>query len=103
MEVTTARPGYELWRPNRQSAEAETTKAIVALVLLGARDRDHDRGLAAAGGTSVALMSLLWAVLYIVFAVRHAGILPVASALAIILAIFAANQAAAGSPRRSRG
>src|SRR5207342_804172 len=25
MEVTTVRPGYELWRPNREKAEAKTT------------------------------------------------------------------------------
>ena len=45
-------------------------------------------------GSSVAIMSLLWAGLYVVFALLVArwqrGILPVASALAIILAIFAA-------------
>ena len=45
-------------------------------------------------GASVAVMSLLWAALYVVFALLVArwnrGILPVASALAIILAIFAA-------------
>src|SRR6185503_13436756 len=34
MEVTTVRPGYELWRPNREKAQSKTTKAIVTLVLL---------------------------------------------------------------------
>jgi hypothetical protein len=34
METTTLRPGYELWRPNRQKAQAKTTKAIVSFVLL---------------------------------------------------------------------
>ena len=45
-------------------------------------------------GASVALMSLLWAGLYILFALLVArwnrGVLPVAAALAVILAIFAA-------------
>ena len=34
MEVTSIRPGYELWRPNREKPEAKTMKAIVAFVLL---------------------------------------------------------------------
>ena len=34
MAVNVARPGYELWRPNRVKSEAKTTKAIVALVFL---------------------------------------------------------------------
>src|ERR1044072_3272874 len=34
MEVATARPGYELWRPNREKAETKTMKAIIAFVLL---------------------------------------------------------------------
>jgi len=45
-------------------------------------------------GASVAVMSLLWAGLYILFALLVArwnrGVLPVAAALAVILAIFAA-------------
>ena len=45
-------------------------------------------------GSSVAVTSLLWAGLYVVFAVLvsrwQRGILPVAAVLAIILAIFAA-------------
>jgi lysylphosphatidylglycerol synthetase-like protein (DUF2156 family) len=97
MEATTVREGYELWRPNRQSAQAKTTKAIVALVLLvsaalviiitlGGWERLQS--------SSVAVMSLIYAGLYIVFAILimnwNRGLLPVASSLAIILAIFAA-------------
>jgi hypothetical protein len=97
MEVASARPGYELWRPNREKAESRTTKALVSLVLvisavllivitLGGWERLQS--------TSVAAISLIWAFLYLVFAYLvsrwNRGILPVASALAIILAIFAA-------------
>ena len=97
MEITSVRPGYEVWRPNREKAQTKTTKAIVALVLLvsagllvvitiGGWDRLE--------GTSVAIMTLLWALLYVLFALLvsrwNRGVLPVASALAIILAIFAA-------------
>jgi hypothetical protein len=97
MEAFTARPGYELWRPNREKTESKTTKAIIALVLL------ISAGLIAVitlGGwerlqsSSVGMMSLIYAALYVVFAILVArwnrGILPVAAALAIILTIFAA-------------
>jgi hypothetical protein len=97
MEATTVREGYELWRPNREKAESKTTKAIIALVLLISAGLilvislgGWDKLLSA----SVGFMGLVWAVLYVLFAVLVArwnrGILPVAAALAIILTIFAA-------------
>ena len=97
MQVSEAREGYELWRPNREKAEAKTMKAVIAFVLLVSAALlivitigGWERLL----GTSVAAMTLFWALLYIVFAFLVArwnrGILPVAAALAIILAIFAA-------------
>jgi hypothetical protein len=98
MEATTVREGYELWRPNREKAESKMTKALVALVLLisaalllivtiGGWERLQSFG--------VAMMTLIYAGFYILFAFLIAsrwqrGILPVAAALAIILAIFAA-------------
>jgi lysylphosphatidylglycerol synthetase-like protein (DUF2156 family) len=100
MEQTAVRQGYELWRPNREKAETKTMKAIVAFVLLvsaalliiitlGGWDRLQ--------GSSVAVMSLAWAALYILFAFLvmrwNRGVLPVAAALAVILAIFAAISA----------
>jgi hypothetical protein len=97
MVVAEARPGYELWRPNREKPEAKTMKAIVALVLLvsaalmiiitvGGWERLQ--------GASVAFMTLLWAGLYILFAFLvmrwNRGVLPTSAALAVILTIFAA-------------
>jgi TRAP-type C4-dicarboxylate transport system permease small subunit len=97
MEAISVRPGYELWRPNREKAESKTTKALVAFVLLvsagliavivlGGWDRMQS--------SSIAIMSLVWAGLYVFFAIMIAnwnrGLLPVASALAMIMAIFAA-------------
>ena len=97
MEVTSVRPGYEVWRPNRERPEAKTTKAIVSFVLLvsaGLLVVITIGGWPRLEGTSVAIMTLFWAGLYVLFALLVArwnrGILPVASALAIILAIFAA-------------
>jgi hypothetical protein len=97
MQVVELREGYELWRPNREKAEAKTMKAIIAFVLLVSAGLvvvitigGWDRLL----GTSVAVMSLLWAGLYVVFAVLvmnwGRGVLPVIASLAVILAIFAA-------------
>lgn len=97
MQVAEAREGYELWRPNRVKAEAKTMKAVIAFVLLVSAALlliitigGWDRLL----GTSVAVMTILWAGLYVVFAFLvmrwSRGILPVAAALAMILAIFAA-------------
>jgi hypothetical protein len=97
MEQTAVRKGYELWRPNREKAETKTMKAIVAFVLfvsaalliiitVGGWERLQ--------GPSVAVMTLIWAGLYILFGLLvlrwNRGVLPVAAALAIILAIFAA-------------
>ncbi len=92
------REGYELWHPNREKAESKTMKAIVAFVLIisalllaiitiGGWERLQS--------TSVGVMTLVWAGLYVLFAVLVAarwqrGVLPVASAMAILMAIFAA-------------
>ena len=92
-----ARPGYELWRPNREKAGSKTTKALVAFVLiasavllaivtLGGWERLQSPGIGAA--------TIGWAGLYVLFALLvlrwNRGILPVAAALAIIMIIFAA-------------
>ncbi len=100
MEATSIRPGYELWRPNREKNESKATKVLVAIVLLasaallliitlGGWERLQ-------GGT-VGALSIAWAALYILFAILvirwNRGVLPVASALAILMLIFAAVSA----------
>ncbi len=110
MEAISVRPGYELWRPNREKAQSKTTKAVVAFVLL------VSAGLIAVivlGGwermqsSSIAIMSLVWAGLYVLFAFMIAnwsrGLLPVASALAVIMAIFAAVAAPGWFARDKEG
>lgn len=97
MEVTHARPGYELWRPNREKPQNKTTKAVVAFVLLASAALI---AIIVLGGwermqsSSIAVLSLVWAGLYVFFAILvmnwNRGILPVASALAVIMTIFAA-------------
>jgi hypothetical protein len=97
VEATDVRPGYELWRPNREKAETKTTKAIVSFVLLvsaGLLVVITLGGWSRLEGPTVGVISLAWAGLYVLFAFLVArwnrGVLPVTSALAIILAIFAA-------------
>jgi lysylphosphatidylglycerol synthetase-like protein (DUF2156 family) len=97
MAINVARPGYELWRPNREKAESKTTKALVALVFLisaGLLALITLGGWSRLESPSVGVMTLVWAGLYVVFAFLvlrwNRGILPVAAALAIIMAIFAA-------------
>jgi len=91
------REGYELWHPNREKADAKSMKAIVAFVLLisaallaiitlGGWERLQSPG--------VGFITLIWAGLYVLFAFLvlrwNRGLLPVASAMAILMVIFAA-------------
>jgi hypothetical protein len=110
MEVTSVRPGYELWRPNREKAESKTTKAIVSLLLLitaGLLIVVTIGGWPRLESSSMGVVSLAWAALYVLFAVLVSrwsrGVLPVASASAIILAIFAAVSAPSWFDRSKAG
>jgi hypothetical protein len=92
------RPGYELWRPNREKASSLTTKFVIALLLAAT-------AVIAAlitiggwpllkGGSGMGIVCAIYAILYAFFAFLVArwnrGILPVAAALSMILAIFCA-------------
>jgi hypothetical protein len=91
------REGYELWHPNREKAESKSMRVVVAFVLLisaallviitlGGWERLQSPGVGA--------MTIVWAGLYVLFAFLvlrwNRGLLPVASAMAIIMVIFAA-------------
>ncbi len=96
--VGEVRPGYELWRPNREKPGSITTKFVIVLLLLATA------GLAALitiggwsllkGGGGMGAVCAIYAILYAFFALLVArwsrGILPVAAALSMILAIFCA-------------
>src|ERR687894_237685 len=77
--VGEVRPGYELWRPNREKASSVSTKFVVVLLM---------------GGGGMGIVCAIYAILYAFFAFLVArwnrGILPVAAALSMILAIFCA-------------
>src|SRR5215204_1979025 len=108
MEAGAIRPGYELWRPNREKPEAKSARALVVFLLL------VSAGLALVitlGGWSRLeggkIFALLYIAVYILFAFLVArwnrGVLPVASALAIILAIFSGIAAPAWFDRAKDG
>jgi hypothetical protein len=108
MEAGAIRPGYELWRPNREKPEAKSARALVVFLLL------VSAGLALVitlgGWTRLEggkIFALLFVAIYVLFAFLVArwnrGVLPVASALAIILAIFAGIAAPAWFDRAKEG
>src|SRR5918996_2204435 len=108
MEAGAVRPGYELWRPNRERAESQSARALVVFLLL------VSAGLAfviTAGGwerlEGGKIFAIAYIAIYLLFAFLVArwnrGVLPVASALAIILAIFAGIAAPAWFDRAKDG
>jgi hypothetical protein len=98
MAVGEVRPGYELWRPNREKATAITTKAVMTLLLLATAGVCLVITIGGwsliEGGVGMAFICLIYSALYLLFAVRvmqwSRGVLPVSAALSILLLIFAA-------------
>ena len=111
MAVGEVRPGYELWRPNREKAGSVTTKLVLVLLLLATAV------LAAIvtiggwsllkGGGGMGTVCIIYVVLYVFFAFLvfrwSRGILPVAAALSMILAIFCAVGAGSWVERDKAG
>jgi hypothetical protein len=111
MAVGQVRPGYELWRPNREKAGSQTMKWLIVLLLLATA------GLAALitiggwsvmkGGSGMGVVCAIYALLYLLFALRVAmwsrGVLPLAAALSMILAILCAVGAESWFEREKSG
>jgi len=108
VEAGAVRPGYELWRPNREKAESKSARALVVFLLVvsaalafvlvvGGWERLE-------GGK---IFAVFYVLLYLLFAYLvsrwNRGVLPVAAALAIILAIFTAIAAPAWFARSKDG
>ena len=111
MAVGEVRPGYELWRPNRQKAGSVTTKFVIVLLLVATA---AVAGLITIGGWSLlkgggamGLVCAIYAILYAFFAFLVArwsrGILPLTAALSMILAIFCAVGAGSWFERDKAG
>ena len=108
MEAGAIRPGYELWRPNREKPEAKSARALVVFLMLVTAALMF---VIIIGGWSrlegVKFLTVIYAALYVLFAFLVArwnrGVLPVAAALSIILAIFAGIAAPAWFDRSKDG
>ncbi len=111
MAVGEVRPGYELWRPNRQKAGSVTTKFVIVLLLVATAAL---AGLITItgwpllkGGSGMGLVCAIYAILYAFFAFLVArwsrGILPLTAALSMILAIFCAVGASSWFERDKAG
>ncbi len=99
MAVGEARPGYELWRPNREKPQSITTKFVVVLLLLVSAAIAGIVTIAGwtilQGGAAMGIICLIfYVILYALFAFMIArwqrGVLPVAAAWAVLLVIFCA-------------
>jgi hypothetical protein len=96
--VGELRPGYELWRPNRVKPGSITTKFVIVMLLLAtaviAAVITIGGWSLLKGGGGMGALCAIYALLYAFFAFLVArwsrGILPVAAALSMILAIFCA-------------
>jgi hypothetical protein len=96
--VGEVRPGYELWRPNREKAESITTKFVLVFLLAVTSAIAFLVTITGfsllTGGGGMGIVCLIYAGLYAFFAFLvfrwSRGILPVAAALSIILAILCA-------------
>lgn len=109
--VGEVRPGYELWRPNREKAESITTRFVLVFLLLATA------AIAAlvtitgfsllSGGGGMGVVCLVFAVLYVLFAFLVArwsrGALAVAAGISTILAIFCATGAGSWFARDKAG
>ena len=98
MTVGEVRPGYELWRPNREKSGSVAAKFVIVLLLLAtaviAAVITIGGWSLLKGGGGMGILCAIYALLYAFFAFLVArwsrGILPLAAALSMILAIFCA-------------
>jgi hypothetical protein len=111
MGVGEARPGYELWHPNREKPQEITTRVVMILLLLATA------GLCLIvtvggwslliGGAGMGLVCMVYVALYLLFAYMVArwsrGALTVAAAFSILLLIFAAVAAPSWFARDKSG
>jgi len=96
MAVGEIRPGYELWRPNRERSESVTTKFIVVFLLVVSAALIALIALTGFplldGGSSMGIICFIFAIVYLAFAYFIArwsrGVLPVVGAFAVLLIIF---------------
>jgi len=111
MAVGEARPGYELWRPNREKPESLTTRfiavvllvasaALMLIITLGGWD-------VLVGGSTYGIIALVFVAVYLLLAVMiwrwSRGALSLSIALSVLLAIFCAVGAGSWFARNKAG
>jgi hypothetical protein len=111
MAVGETRPGYEVWRPNREKAQNITTKFVMILLLLATAGAclliTIGGWTLLEGGVGMGFICIVYVALYVLFAIRVAqwsrGVLPVSAAFSILLLIFAAVAAPSWFARDKSG
>jgi hypothetical protein len=111
MAVGEVRPGYELWRPNREKTESVTTKFVIVLLLLATAAVTFLITIGGftvlQGGVGMGIIAVLYCLLYVMFAFFVArwnrGVLPMAAASSVLLLIFAAVGASSWFARDKSG
>ncbi len=109
--VGEVRPGYELWRPNREKPESVTTKFVIVFLLAATAAIAllvTITGFSLLdGGGAMGVICIIYGLLYAFFAILVArwsrGILPLAAALSMILAILCAVGADSWFARNKAG
>jgi len=108
MAIGEPRPGYELWRPNREKASSRQMQAIVIALMLATAGiclvvaAGGWARLEGGGAIVISYVGLYLLFAYLVSRWRR-GVLPVASALSIVLLIFALIAAPAWFARDKAG
>ena len=98
MALGEARPGYELWRPNRQKPASQTARFVVMLMLLVSTFLILVVVLGGwsilVGGSTFGIIGIIFSLVYVLLAVLvfrwSRGALTLAIAFAVLLAIFCA-------------
>lgn len=96
MAVGEARPGYELWRPNREKTESQTTRFVAVLLLVVSAILMTIITLGGwtvlNGGSTYGIYALIFVGVYVLLAVMtwrwSRGALSLTMALSVLLAIF---------------
>lgn len=111
MTIGEARPGYELWRPNREKPASLTMRLVVVALLVGSAALMliiiFGGWSALNGGFTWSLISLVYAIVYLLLAWLtwrwSRGALTITVALGVLLLIFSAVGAGTWFARNKEG
>jgi hypothetical protein len=98
MAVGEARPGYELWRPNREKTESQTTRFLAVVLLIASAILmlivTFGGWSVLVGGSTYGIYAIIFAAVYVLLAIMtwrwSRGALSLTLALSVLLGIFCA-------------